>query len=51
MSLILNTFKASTLNDYDSRIIAMDGKGICASPGVARGKVQICLTFEETNII
>ncbi len=24
-------------------------KGICASPGVVRGKARICLTFEESN--
>ena len=24
-------------------------KGICASPGIVRGKARICLTFEESN--
>ena len=26
-------------------------KGICASPGVVRGKAKICLTFEESNTL
>lgn len=43
MPLILNVYKASTLEKYDSRIIAIDGKGI-------NGKNQSILIPQSSNI-
>ena len=43
MPLILNVYKSSTLKDYDSKIIAMDGKGI-------NGKNQSILIPKKSKI-
>lgn len=43
MPLILNMYKASTLDNYDSKIIAMDGKGI-------NGKNQSILIPKESDV-
>ncbi len=43
MPLILNMYKASTIKDYDSKIIAMDGKGI-------NGKNQSILVPKNSDV-
>ena len=43
MPLILNMYKASTIKDYDSKIIAMDGKGI-------NGKNQSILIPKKSKV-
>ena len=36
-------------NDEEDVSVLNTRKGICASPGIVRGKARICLTFQESN--
>lgn len=39
----------SVKKESEDKSVLENRKGICASPGIVRGKARICLTFEDSN--
>lgn len=45
------TYFSSFTNEKECYEILDTRKGVCASPGVVRGRAKVCLTFEESNTL